>query len=124
MTRGATVPLSDEALLLVDDPGLRSEIEALRVSALRTRMLGGIPDGNSFNSARLQRNLVAIGRAVRVASATDGGVPDGEVARAALFAARSYEQLAETRGVNRTTMLMLAALNYELAGYQANAATL
>ncbi|WP_299931792.1 DEAD/DEAH box helicase [uncultured Nocardioides sp.] len=118
------MPISEAATALLQDRYLRAEIEALRISALQRRMLGRSMDVETFNTSRLQRNLVSLARAVRRAAASTEGVPDSDVRNAARFVARSYEQLAEARSVNRSSMLMLAAVNYELAGYQANAATL
>jgi helicase len=115
------IPSLVSALLQNDD--LRSEIEQLRISALKTRLLGEWSAPDSVNLACVQRNLVLINRTVR-RLASSGTTANVAVERAALFVAKSYEQLVEQPGVSKSSLLITAAINYELAGYQANAATL
>lgn len=116
----ATEPATAAARLL-DDADLRFELEAVRVAALM-RSLGREPGEDAFNLRRVQRNLVALNRAARRQVRASGANPD--VTRLALFLAQSYEQLVGINDAADTGVKMAAAVNYELAGYQANAATL
>jgi hypothetical protein len=117
------ISLPARALNLMAAGGeLRSEIERLRVAAVRTRLLGADPSGRDFSVRRLQRNLVLLNAAVRRAARL--APPSDEVKRAALFVARSYEQLAELPELDAMRLRLTAAVHYELAGFQANAATM
>ena len=123
----AAVPemnINPRASSAMNDPDLRDDIEQLRIEVLRRRF-----DQDSRRDAgtphnKIQRNAVLINRAVRRASKRGSAGDSQDVAQAALFAARTYEQLAEGNSRHAPSLLISAAINYQIAGYQANAATL
>jgi hypothetical protein len=102
---------------------LSQEIERLRIAALRARLLGyDVAASRDFSVRRLTRNLVLLNIAVRRVARR--GPLDAAGSRAAIFVARSYEQLAELPELDSVSLRMTAAVHYELAGFQANAATM
>src|SRR6266536_5585443 len=115
----------DGPLGLASDRGFRSELAALRAKATLKQLLGQAPDYRwSYTAERAVRNATALHLAVRRLAQTDFGRVD-DMRDAARVAAQAWEGLAalEER-TSRATALMNAAVGYELAGYQANAACL
>jgi len=117
-----TDDLGEAARRLLADDSLRAEVESLRIAALRMRLLVKQEVDSDADVGRLRRHMVLLNRAVRRAS--QGGPPSAETRRAARFVALLAEQLADVDKIGADTTRLVAAFAYELAGYQANAATL
>jgi helicase len=115
----------DGPLGLAADRGFRSELAALRAKATLKQLLGQAPDYRwPYTAERVVRNATALHLAIRRLAQSDPARLD-DVRDAARVAAQAWEGLAalEER-TRRATALMNAAVEYELAGYQANAACL
>jgi helicase len=109
---------------LADDRGFQAEVAALRAKATFKELLGTAPDFQwRFTAERAVRNATALHLALRRAAARLDRLD--EVASAARVTAQAWEGLAtlEERAT-RAGALVNAAVAYELAGYQANAACL
>ena len=109
---------------LIENQGFRDDIEALRIAVLRRRFRGSDSTASDIPTAQIQRNTVVINRAVRKGSRQTNEPPNRQLRDAALFAARTYENLAEGDSRQSQSLLLTSAVNYQIAGYQANAATL
>lgn len=110
---------NDRVGALIADEGFREDLEALRIRSLRGQT-GAQDEGLSL--PRLQRNLVALNRVVR-SNALEEDTSVDAIALA-LTLAQAFERLAETGSPDPAATRLAAAVNYELAGYQANAATM
>ena len=112
------------ALTLASDQGFQAEIAALRAKATFTELLGAAPAFNwAFTTERAARNVTAIYDALRQVASVPEALDDA--AGAALVAAQAWEGLAVLEDhASRAGALINAAVAYELAGYQANAACL
>ncbi len=125
MTADADRTRFDGPLGLAFDRGFRRELAALRAKATLKQLLGQAPDYRwPYTAERVVRNAAALHLAVRRLTQADPSRLD-ELRDAARVAAQAWEGLAalEER-TSRATALMNAAVGYELAGYQANAACL
>ncbi|MCD2191465.1 DEAD/DEAH box helicase [Actinomycetospora soli] len=110
-----------EAGQLLRDPVFTAQAEALRIAALQKRL--SISDTQvTPGIGRATRHLVLLNRAVRRASR--GSRTSDEARLAARQLAQLAEQIAEIEPRSASSTLMIAAIGWELAGYQANAATL
>jgi hypothetical protein len=115
---GATGPFT--AIALSRDQGLQREVAQLRARTTPISLLGIAPDYRwRYQIPRLTRNALAMHSQLRDAALT--GSSNGDITDAALIAARLWEALARTDETTKVTALLNAALEYELAGYQANA---
>ena len=117
----------DEAesfLSLSADKGFQAETAALRAKATFKELLGTAPDfAWGYTAERIVRNATALHLALRRV-ATDPSHLES-LAAAARITAQTWEGLAALEEhASRATALVNAAVAYELAGYQANAACL
>jgi helicase len=106
---------------LLESGDLTGEVEDLRQFVLASRLRND--DANhSIGIGRLNRHVVLLNRWIRRAARI--GVLDERTLDESRLLAILAEQLGEVDQPNRSTLRMLAAVAWELAGYQANAATL
>jgi len=112
--------LLERGLVLAADRGLLQELAQIRAKATLAEVLGTAPDFRwRYEADRVVRNLAVL----HLALATEAdGEADPRLAESARVAAQAWESLAAlAERVDRPTALMNAALQYEIAGYQANA---
>lgn len=112
-------------LALAQDPDLLTELAQLRAKASLEMLLGRTPRLNwRYSSAQVARNATFTLSALRdIATVAPDALTD--VGREPLLVAQAWEGLANLgEGASRSTALLNAAVAYELAGYQANAACL
>ena len=107
---------------LFADPGFLAEAASANAQAVFKELLGdAVDEAWAYSLDRLTRNAVSL--AVRVRSDAREGMPD--LGSIALDFARLWEALAHLDPNRRSgNALANAATLYEVAGYQANAATL
>jgi hypothetical protein len=113
-----------DAVELASDRGFQSELASLRAKATLSELLGAPPDYRwAYTAERAVRNTTALHLVLRRAAKNLRRL--GEMAGPARVTAQAWESLAavEERAA-RPTALMNAAVAYEIAGYQANAACL
>lgn len=110
---------------LHDDPVFQSEVAQIRAKALLKEITGQIPPYKwSYIAGRVIRNISAATFSLEVLSQKDSGKLK-ELETASRQLALVWESLAKlAERTTGTTALMNAAITYELAGYQANAACL
>jgi helicase len=103
---------------------LQREIAQLRARTSLEDLLGRTPTFRwTYSTPRAVRNATALLLAVRRVAQAPARI--AEIEREALLAARTWESLADLgEGINAATARLNAALSYELAGYQANAASI
>jgi len=113
--------LLERGLALAADRGLLQELAQIRAKATLTEVLGSAPDFRwRYEADRVVRNLAVLHVAL---AAETNGADNSQVSESALVAAQAWESLASlAERVDRPTALMNAALQYEIAGFQANAA--
>jgi hypothetical protein len=114
-----------QALALAADDDLQRELRNVRAKATLTEVLGEAPEYRwRYSPARIVRNVVALDRTVRAVAQDDlrGRSAMEEVAKEIAEAWESFAVLGER--TERVSSLLYAAIAYELAGYQANAACL
>ena len=115
-----TSQLVERGLALASDRGLLQELAQIRAKATLTEILGSAPDFRwRYEADRVVRNLTVL----HVALARDmNGAEDPRLRESARVAAQAWESLASlSERVDRPTALMNASLQYEIAGFQANA---
>jgi len=115
---------TEDALELATDRGFQTELAGLRAKATLTELLGAPPDYRwAYTAERAGRNTTALHLALKRAAKDLSRL--AQLAGPAQITAQAWESLAavEERTV-RPTALMNAAVAYEFAGYQANAACL
>lgn len=113
--------MTEAALGLLDSPRLRNELAQLGARAALALL--GVESAVSwqYRAERVVRNLTALAHSA-FHEAADAPLQSNA---GALVVARGWESLAALgERVDRTTALLNAALAYEVAGYQANAACL
>jgi helicase len=117
------IVLSNE-LSLAFDSGYRAEVTALRAKATFKELLGSAPEYNwRFTAERAVRNTTALYLALRQVAKNPRQID--AASEAARIAAQAWEGLASLEEyTSRGGALINAAVAYELAGYQANAACL
>ena len=111
--------LLERGLVLSSDPGWLQELAQIRAKATLTEVLGTAPAFRwRYEGERVVRNLALLHVALE-RSDVNGDPRIGEAAR---VAAQAWESLAAiSEHVHRPTALMNASLQYEIAGFQANA---
>jgi superfamily II DNA/RNA helicase len=122
MAREPSSPIA--ALELASDRGFQSELASLRAKATLTDLLGAPPDYRwGYTAERAVRNTTALHLVLKRAAKSLRRLD--EIAEPARVTAQAWESLAALEeGAARPTALMNAAVAYEIAGYQANAACL
>ena len=118
--------LATSSLDLIADPGFQNELAQVRAHAMMETL--GVDSSNinwTYYKRGLERNGTAGIFGIETAVRLDPTVLDGSdsIPTAALRIAQLWEALATTSRDNRTALLTAAA-SYELAGFQANSATL
>jgi hypothetical protein len=113
------------ALALAADDDLQRELRNVRAKATLTEVLGEAPEYRwRYSPSRVVRNVLALDRTVRAVAQDDLTTRSDieEVAKGIAEAWESFAVLGER--TERVSSLLYAAIAYELAGYQANAACL
>src|SRR5215218_6053789 len=112
-----------QLLEVVGSDAFQREVAQVRAKAVLAEILEEVPPYNwTYSPARLVRNSVGASLALETSDALAQREywPD-----AALRLARLWESLAKIEeGVSTETAILNAAVSYEYAGYQANAACL
>jgi helicase len=108
---------------LDQDRGFQNETAQVQAKALMTEIVRELPQYKwTYNITRLIRNVVAATFELEHIAKDDPGSVN-ELSAAARRFALVWEALAKLQeSTTRETALLNAAVNYELAGYQANAA--
>ena len=125
MTNDTHIDLQSRMQSVLADPGFQSELAQVRSKAT-LQAIGELqhPPHWTYVANRFSRNSAAALYALEAATLADPDYAkknEGHSRQLAL----AWESLAElTEGITRPTALLNAALAYELAGYQANAAYL
>ncbi len=112
----------DHIIALDQDKGFRVEVAQVQTKALLTEIAEQMPQYNwSYISKRVVRNATAATFELEhIARRNPDAIP--ELSKAAKRLALLWEALAKLQeSTTRETALLNAAVNYELAGYQANA---
>ncbi len=114
---------ADPFLRIVASDDFQREVAQVRAKAVLTEILDEVPAYNwTYSPTRLVRNSVGASLALEAAPAS---AQRNAWAVPALRLARLWESLAKIReGVTTETAILNAAVSYEFAGYQANAACL
>jgi superfamily II DNA/RNA helicase len=109
-------------LSLVQDPGFQVETAQIQAKALLSEVVGQVPPYRwSYIARRVIRNVVMATFELEILASEN---PDAitDLSAAARKFALIWESFAQLReATTRETALLNAAVNYELAGYQANA---
>lgn len=125
MTNDTHINLQSRMQAMLADPGFKSELDQVRSKA--TLQAIGEPQSPphwTYVANRFARNSAAALYALEAATLADpdSAIKNEDHSRQLALAWESLAKLAE--GVTRPVALLNAALAYELAGYQANAAYL
>lgn len=114
--------VQSQLLTLFKDRGFEIEAAQIQAKALLSEVAEQMPQYDwRYVARRVVRNLVAATFDLENISLEDSGQVD-EFSAAARKFALVWESLAQLQeGTSRETALLNAAVNYELAGYQANA---
>ena len=126
MTNNMSRP-GGEAIALLEDRGFLRELAQVRARATLETLGSGSGHINwTFGRRRLERNGTAGVFSMETAAqlAPDAVDDSQELRTAALRLAQLWEALATTFPQGSEAALMTAAVAYEIAGYQANAATI
>lgn len=115
-----------QVLSLMRDPGFRREAAQMQAKALLTEVADEVPQYRwSYITQRVIRNAVLGTLDLQDLATRYPEDVDGDLSDAARRLALVWEYLARLHeGTKESLALLNAAVNYELAGYQANAAYL
>ena len=110
----------------MSDPSFEYEIAQIRAQTALLRLTGDVPDYRwSVVASRVIRNATAALFDLQMLAPTMGTQGDDELSELARRLGQLWESLGDLDlGAARGTSLVNAALAYEIAGYQANAAYL